>query len=181
MATFVLVVAAAAGGACSKRRDASACLRHLHDFLLGERAARAVVHQIIARCGIGQPHDEVVHTELSAHGERRSYLRDWLSACGVLRSGLIRFSAYCKLPFNLKELSAHCERRSDLQRLSAHCELRSDLRELSAHNVRRSDLKCILHGSSLGQRRRGCVQRRCGARLQRSRNNHSTRDARCAL
>ena len=40
-----------------------ACLRHLHNFLPKERAARAVVQQLIARSGIGQPHDEVVHSE----------------------------------------------------------------------------------------------------------------------
>ena len=145
--------------------------------------------------------------ELSAHSERRSHLRDWLSACGVLRSGLNRLSAHCELRSDLRELSVHNERRSDLQRLSAHCELRSDLRRLSAQNERRSDLerlsahcelrsylrrlsahterrsglKCRLHGSSLGQKRRGCVRRRCGARLQRSRDHQYTRHARFAL
>ena len=78
--------------------------------------------------------------ELSAHGERRSHLRDWMSACGVLRSCLNRLSAHCELFSNPRELSDHCERRSDLHRLSAHNELRSDLRGLSAHNERCSDL-----------------------------------------
>ena len=66
------------------------------------------------------------HRELSADSERRSHLRDWLSACDVLRSGLNR-------------LRAHTERRSGLRRVSA-CELRSDLRWLSAHTERRSGL-----------------------------------------
>ena len=39
------------------------CLRHLHDFLPAEQAAREVVQQIIARCSVGQPRDEVVHSE----------------------------------------------------------------------------------------------------------------------
>ena len=91
--------------------------------------------------------------ELSADSERRSHLRDWLSAC---------------------------ELRSDLNRLSAHTERRSGLRKVSVCELR-SDLRCRLHGSSLGLKRRGCVQRRCGARWQRSRHHHSTRDARCAL
>ena len=35
----------------------------MHDFLPKERAARAVVQQIVTRCGVGQPRDEVVYSE----------------------------------------------------------------------------------------------------------------------
>ena len=51
-----------------------ACLPYLHDFLPGERAASGVEQQIIARCGVGQPRDEVVHSE------RKLYFR---RECGV--------------------------------------------------------------------------------------------------
>ena len=168
-------------------------------------------------------------SELSADSERRSHLRDWLSACDVLRSGLNRLSAHterrsglrrvsaCELRSDLRGLSAHTERRSGLQRVSA-CDLRSDLRRMNAHTERRSglrrvsacdlrsdlrrvsaqtelrsgvrrvsayelrsDLRRRMHGTSLELKRRGYVQCRCGARLQRSRHHHSTRDARCAL
>ena len=117
--------------------------------------------------------------ELNADSVRRSYLRDWLSACDVLRFGLRGVTA-CELRFDLNRLSANTKRRSGLRKFSANTKRRPDLRGMSACELR-SDVRCRLHGSSLKLKRRGSVQRRCGARLQRSRHSHSTRDARCAL
>ena len=65
--------------------------------------------------------------------------------------------------------------------MSAHTKQRSGLRRVSANTKRRSGLRRRLHGSSLELKRRGYEQRRCGARLQRSRHHHCTCDARCNL
>ena len=122
--------------------------------------------------------------ELSAHSERRFHLRDWLSACDVLRSGmrgvsacelrsdLNKLSANTERLFGLRSVSAHTERRSGLRCVSAHTQRRSGLRSVSAHTERRSGLRRVsahterraglrsrLHGNSLKLKQRGYVQR----------------------
>ena len=92
--------------------------------------------------------------ELSADSERRFHLRDWLSACDVLRSGLRRVSAHTERRFGLRELCAHTERRSGLRRVSAHTERRSGLRRVSALTERRSNLR----GLSAHTERRSVLQ-----------------------
>ena len=117
---------------------------------------------------------------MSAHTERRSGLRR-VSAHTERRSGLRRVSVHTERRSELKRVSAQTERLSDLRRVSAHTERLSDLRRVSAHTERRSDLRRRLLGSSLELKRRGYEQRRCGARLLRSRHHHCTCDARCSL
>ena len=116
---------------------------------------------------------------LSAHNDRRSGMRG--VSAQELRSKLNRLSAHTERRFGLRRVSAHTERRSDLRRVSAYTKRRSDLRRVSAHTKRRSDLRRRLRASSLKLKRRGYEQRRCGARLLRSRQHHSTCDARCSL
>ena len=104
-----------------------------------------------------------------------------MSAHTERRSGLRRVSAHTERRSELRGVSAHTERRSELRGVSAHTERRSDLRRVSAHTERRSDLRRMLLGSSLELKRRGYEQRRCGARLRRSRHHQCTCDARCSL
>ena len=72
-------------------------------------------------------------------------MRDWLRACGVLRSDLKGLSAHRERRFHLERLNARGERRScNKIALSAHGRVHSFACDLSAHSERRSDLRCEL-------------------------------------